>query len=232
MPDPGYIVGGDIVAVGLDLKPETLLRDYSRGIFPWPSEGLPTFWYSPKRRAVLDFDRLHVPPRLRRFLKKQPWTYTVDTAFPEVIEACSIREEEGTWILPGMKAAYCEFHRLGHAHSIEVWEGSLLIGGLYGVDVGGYFAGESMFHRKTNASKAALLYAIALQRQTGRAWMDIQVMSSHMEAFGAREITRKQFQGRLERLSSTGDPAMSPFSIALRKESGPVDYGAFCNSIE
>ncbi|NDF15723.1 hypothetical protein EB061_10440, partial [bacterium] len=126
-------------------------------------------------------------------------------------------EEEGTWILPGMKAAYCEFHRLGHAHSIEVWEGSLLIGGLYGVDVGGYFAGESMFHRKTNASKAALLYAIALQRQTGRAWMDIQVMSSHMEAFGAREITRKQFQGRLERLSSTGDPAMSPFSIALRK---------------
>ena len=81
MPDPGYIVGGDIVAVGLDLKPETLLRAYSRGIFPWPSEGLPTFWYSPKRRAVLDFDRLHVPPRLRRFLKKQPWTYTVDTAF-------------------------------------------------------------------------------------------------------------------------------------------------------
>jgi leucyl/phenylalanyl-tRNA--protein transferase len=232
MPDPGDTVGGDIVAIGLDLKPETLLLAYSRGVFPWPSEGLPTLWYSPRRRAVLDFDRLHIPSRLKRFLRKQSWTYTIDSAFNEVIEACSIREDEGTWILPEMKAAYCEFHRLGHAHSIEVWEGPLLIGGLYGVDVGGYFAGESMFHRKTNASKAALLYAIALQKQAGRGWMDIQVMSSHMEAFGAHEISRKLFKNRLEQLSRDAKQTKSPFLNRSQGEPSATDYGAFCSSIE
>jgi leucyl/phenylalanyl-tRNA--protein transferase len=216
---------GDIVAVGLDLEPETLLLAYSKGVFPWPTEGLPLLWYSPKRRAVLDFDRLRVPSRLKRFLKNQPWTYTVDRAFAEVIDACSIREDEGTWILPEMKKAYTQFHRLGHAHSIEVWEGSELIGGVYGVDVGGYFAGESMFHRKSNASKAALLYAIALQKQAGRSWMDIQVMSEHMVPFGAREISRRQFKQRLERAA---DFAQGPFA----GEPEAVDYGAFCSSIE
>jgi leucyl/phenylalanyl-tRNA--protein transferase len=216
----------DIVAVGLDLKPETLLKAYSHGIFPWPTEGLPLLWYFPRRRGVLDFHELHVPKRLKTFLRSRSWHYTVDQAFDRVIEACSHRGETGTWILPGMKTAYCELHRLGHAHSVEVWEGDALIGGLYGVDVGNAFAGESMFHRASNAGKAALLYAIALQKRTGRSWMDIQVISPHMEALGAKEIPGKRFGKRLEeeRAKTGADRPFAP--------SGPASYGDFCSFIE
>lgn len=219
--------GSDIAAVGLDLRPETLIQAYRIGIFPWPSEDTPLLWYSPRKRAVLDFERLHVPPRLFRFLRKQPWTFSVDSAFSEVIEACSVRPGQGTWILPEMKAAYRELHRLGHAHSVEVWEGDHLIGGVYGVDIAGYFAGESMFHRKSNASKAALLCAIALQKGADRKWMDVQVMSPHLETLGAHEITRAQFQKRLERLQDPGSRAPTPFGRRER-----FDYWAFNKSIE
>ena len=217
---------GDIVAVGLDLKPETLLQAYSHGIFPWPTEGLPLLWYFPKRRGVLDFEELHVPKRLKTFLRSRPWRYTVDQAFDRVIEACSHRGETGTWILPEMKSAYCGLHRLGHAHSVEVWEGDALIGGIYGVDAANLFAGESMFHRASNAGKAALLYAVALQKRAGRSWMDIQVISPHMEALGAKEIPGKRFSKRLEEeKAKTG--AARPFTAAA-----PAAYGDFCTFIE
>ncbi|MBS1957914.1 MAG: leucyl/phenylalanyl-tRNA--protein transferase [Bdellovibrionales bacterium] len=191
----------DIVAVGLDLRPKTLLHAYANGVFPWPSPGLPLLWYCPTRRGVLKFKDLHVGDRLTKYLKKAPWAYSVDTAFAQVIEECSqrgpIRGHEGepsdTWITDEMKAAYIELHRLGHAHSVEVWNGKNLVGGLYGVDTANYFAGESMFHRETNASKAALLFAISRQMAVGREWMDIQVVTPHMEAFGAKEVTRKHF---------------------------------------
>jgi leucyl/phenylalanyl-tRNA--protein transferase len=183
----------DIVAVGLDLKPKTLIHAYENGVFPWPSPGLPLLWYCPTRRAVVPFADLHVNKRLRQYLRKAPWTYTVDTAFERVIEECSQRGFEETWITDEIKEAYTELHRLGHAHSIEVWNGPALVGGLYGVDAGNYFAGESMFHREDNASKAALLYAVARQAEVGREWMDIQVLTPHMEALGAREIARRQF---------------------------------------
>ncbi len=189
----------DIVAVGLDLKPKTLLQAYSQGVFPWPTEGLPLLWYCPQKRAVLEFDRLNISRRLKQYLKKNEWTYTVDRAFDEVIEACSDRGEDGTWILPEMKEAYQELHRLGHAHSIEVWNKDELVGGLYGVDSSNYFAGESMFHREDHASKAALLFAISLLRKAGRDFMDIQVMTPHLAAFGAREISRTQFLKKLLR---------------------------------
>ncbi len=219
----------DIVAVGLDLEPGTLIQAYSQGIFPWPMEGVPLLWHFPKKRAVLDFADLHLPRRLRSFLKSCPWTFTVDHAFPEVIEACSHRGASGTWIIPEMKTAYTRLHELGHAHSIEVWNGSSLIGGVYGVDLAGYFAGESMFHRTANASKAALLYAIALQKQAGREWMDIQVISPHMEAFGAREIPREEFQRRLQELRRSGLDTRSPGPF-LKKP--PVGYGSFSMIIE
>ncbi|NDG86240.1 MAG: leucyl/phenylalanyl-tRNA--protein transferase [Proteobacteria bacterium] len=195
-------------------------------MFPWPTEGLPLLWYFPKKRGVLDFEELHVPKRLVSFLRSRSWRYTVDQAFERVIEACSHRGETGTWILPEMKTAYCELHRRGYAHSVEVWEGEELIGGVYGVDVANTFAGESMFHRESNASKAALVCSVGLQKKVGRTWMDIQVISPHMEAMGAKEIPGKRFSKRIEEERAkigTG----SPFTPGK-----PATYGDFCSFIE
>lgn len=190
----------DIVAVGLDLTPKTLIHAYSQGVFPWPTPGLPLLWYCPQMRGVLDFADLHVGKRLQQYLKKANWTYTINRDFQAVMEACSERGEEGTWITDEMRAAYLELHRIGHAHSIEVWEESTLVGGLYGVDVANTFAGESMFHRKDNASKAALLFTASLLKRVGRTFMDIQVVTPHMEALGAKEITRPEFLARLKKI--------------------------------
>ena len=175
----------DVVAVGLDLKPRTLLHAYAQGVFPWPSEGLPLLWYSPQRRAILPFESLHVSKRLKQYLNKSDFRFTMDQAFESVITACGERGSEGTWISTEMKAAYLELHRLGHAHSLEVWQENKLVGGLYGVDTAGYFAGESMFHRVDHASKAALLFGVAQLKKAGRDFMDIQVMSPHLEVMGA-----------------------------------------------
>lgn len=183
----------DIVAVGLDLKPKTLIHAYQNGVFPWPSPGLPLLWYCPLKRGILEFKDLHVARRLHQALKKANWTYSVNQAFGQVIELCAERGEEGTWISDEMKEAYQELHRLGHAHSVEVWEDGSLVGGLYGVDTANVFAGESMFHRASNASKAALLFTIDRLQSVGRSWMDIQVLTPHMQALGAKEITRKKF---------------------------------------
>ncbi len=188
----------DIVAVGLDLKPQTLVHAYQNGIFPWPSPGLPMLWHCPLKRGILSFDKLHLSRRLIQYLKKTNWTLTHNQSFTEVIEAASDRGDEGTWITDEMKAAYIKLHELGYAHSIEVWDGNALVGGLYGVDVAGYFAGESMFHRKDNASKAALLYVIYLLKQVGREWMDIQMTTPHMQAIGATEISRTQFLKKIK----------------------------------
>jgi len=185
----------DVVAVGLDLKPETLISAYSQGVFPWPCEDMPLLWHCPLRRAVLFFDDLHVSKRLKQYLKKSPWTFSVNRAFDRVIAESSVRLNEGTWITPEMKEAYGELHRLGHAHSVEVWNGNELVGGLYGVYIGGYFAGESMFHREDNASKAALFFLISLLKTADRKWMDIQMLTPHMKALGACEITRRKFLG-------------------------------------
>ena len=218
----------DIVAVGLDLKPETLIRAYQSGVFPWPTEGLPLLWYCPLRRAIVPFEGLHYPKRLKQYLRKAKWTYTFDQAFVQVMHGCSERGEEGTWISDEMKSAYEELHRQGLAHSMEVWnEQNELVGGLYGVDIGGYFAGESMFHREDNASKAALLFAIALQKKVGREWMDTQVLTPHMIQLGAIEISRTQFLKKIKLAS----PGLHPFA---KLDSHPErwTYGDFCKLIE
>jgi leucyl/phenylalanyl-tRNA--protein transferase len=220
----------DIVSVGLDLKPKTLLNAYSKGVFPWPSPGLPLLWYCPQRRAVIDFATLHYSKRLKQYLKKVAWTYTIDRAFGEVMEACTERGDEGTWITDEMQEAYLEMNRLGHAHSIEVWNGDELIGGLYGMDVGGYFAGESMFHRTDNASKAAILFVIALQKKVGRSWMDIQVLTPHMEAFGAVEISRADF---LKKLNAATEALKFGSGIRpFETERESFIYSDFCKLIE
>ena len=194
-PDPRR-VRGDIVAIGEDFSVETLRDAYRHGIFPWPHEGLPLPWFSPRRRAVIFFDELHVGRTLRKTMKHSGFTFTIDRDFTAVIRACASAprpEQDGTWIDARIIAAYTRLHAAGDAHSVEVWRGEELAGGLYGVDAGGLFTGESMFYREPDASKLALLFLIEHLKTRGATWIDCQVMTPHMEALGAREIARGKF---------------------------------------
>src|SRR5262245_40590308 len=158
-PDPSTADEQGLVAIGGDLHPDTLLLAYRSGIFPWPVADLPMLWFSPPQRAVLEFDALHLSRSLQRVLRSHPFRLTVDRAFAGVIRGCAEAPrpgQDGTWITPPMTSAYIRLHRLGIAHSAEAWLGDELAGGLYGVDVDGVFAAESMFYRVANASKLAL----------------------------------------------------------------------------
>jgi leucyl/phenylalanyl-tRNA--protein transferase len=200
-----------MIAIGADLHIETLRDAYRHGIFPWPHERLPLPWFSPRRRAVLFFEKLHVGRSLRRSEKKSGFRFTTDRAFHDVIRACATAdraEDQGTWIGPEIVEAYTRMHDAGDAHSIEVWEGEELVGGLYGVDSSGVFTGESMFHRRTDASKLALLRMIQHLRERGATWLDCQVMTPHMRALGAREIPRSKF---LDLLAETQSQALRLF---------------------
>ncbi|MDT5157610.1 MAG: leucyl/phenylalanyl-tRNA---protein transferase [Acidobacteriota bacterium] len=206
-PDPRDATPEGIVAVGGTPDPDYLAEAYSRGIFPWPVEGYALLWFCPPERAVLIFDELHVPRSLARERRRTHLRFTTDRAFERVIRACASVErahEKGTWITHEMIDGYCEFQRRGHAHSVEAWEGEELVGGLYGVDAGGAFAGESMFHFRPNASKLALLFLIDHLRTRGLDWLDIQVLTPHLEALGARLITREEFLERLARARRRG----------------------------
>jgi leucyl/phenylalanyl-tRNA--protein transferase len=199
-PDPRAAPFGDIVAVGGNLHPDNLRRAYARGIFPWPVEGWPLTWFSPQERAIIEFEHLKVPRSLAKVRRRAPYRLTIDAAFPAVIRACARAkrpEEQGTWITPDMLRAYCRLHELGHAHSVEAWEGDALVGGLYGVDAGGAFAGESMFYLRPNASKLALLHLVERLQERGLHWLDIQVMTPHMAALGARTVPRCEFLDKL-----------------------------------
>lgn len=202
-PDPRDTTNEGIVAVGGDLLPETLLEAYRQGIFPWPVEGIkPLLWFCPAERAILDFKRLHVPRSLSKIKKRAPFRFTIDRDFRAVIGACAEAtraDSEGTWITPQVLRGYSNFHRAGYAHSIEAWEGDALVGGLYGVGVDGAFAGESMFYRRPSASKLALLFLVEHLSARGLDWIDIQVMTPHMEALGAELISRDEFLDRLAR---------------------------------
>jgi leucyl/phenylalanyl-tRNA--protein transferase len=205
-PDPRY-APSDVVAMGEDLRVATLREAYRKGIFPWPHEGLPLPWFSPRRRAVIFLDEVHVGRSLRKSQKKSGFTFTIDRDFTAVIRACSQDErpdQDGTWIAPNIIAAYRRFHAAGDAHSVEVWDGEELVGGLYGVDAGGIFTGESMFHRRPDASKLALLFLIDHLRERGSVLLDCQVMTPHMEALGAREISRARFLDALAAAQAKG----------------------------
>ena len=192
----------EVVGVGDDLSVESLHGAYSQGIFPWPIPGYPLLWFCPPQRAVLDFDRLHVPERLARLRRSTALTFTIDRAFDAVIAACrrSPRPgQAGTWITPPMIRAYRALHQAGYAHSVEAWdEVDTLVGGLYGVAAGGVFGGESMFHTAPNASKLALLFLIDHLRARGLGWIDIQMMTPHMAVLGAHEVPRDEFLDRLD----------------------------------
>jgi leucyl/phenylalanyl-tRNA--protein transferase len=197
----------DVIAIGDDLRAETLRDAYRHGIFPWPHENMPLPWFSPRRRTLIFFDELHVPRSLKKSQKRSGFRFTIDQAFQDVIRGCAATpraEEDGTWIGPDIIDAYTRLHEAGDAHSIEAWAGDELAGGLYGVDSGGAFTGESMFHQKTDASKLALLFLIEHLRERGAAWLDCQVTTPHMLALGAREIPRARFLDLLAEAQSRG----------------------------
>jgi leucyl/phenylalanyl-tRNA--protein transferase len=187
-----------LVAVGGDLRPERLLEAYRRGVFPWYDEGGPILWWSPDPRAIFELDGLHLSRRLRRTLHSGRFTATVNRDFAGVIRGCADRPGEGTWITADMIEAYERLHRLGHAHSVEAWHSGALAGGVYGVAVGGLFAGESMFTRVRDASKVALAALVERLRQRGFRLFDIQFRTPHTTRLGAVEIPRREYLARLQ----------------------------------
>ncbi len=184
------------VAVGGDLSPACLLAAYRLGLFPWTVA--PVTWWCPDPRGVLELDRLRVSRSLRRTLRRDPFRITVDRAFSEVVAACAVEHRKGgTWITPEFVAGYTELHRLGHAHSVECWQEGRLVGGIYGVQVGAVFSGESMFHRVDDASKAALFHLVQRLRGAGFALLDVQMVTDATRRLGAEEIPRETFLRRL-----------------------------------
>lgn len=194
---PPYLADEDgLLAVGGDLSCERLLLAYSMGIFPWYIESSPIFWWSPDPRLVLFPEELHVSRSLKQIIKKQIFTITTDKAFEEVIRNCATikrRGSKGTWLTEEMINAYIDLHRLNYAHSYESWYNGELVGGLYGVAIGGVFFGESMFTKMSNASKVAFVKTVESLNSWGFVIIDCQVQTKHLMSFGARLIPRKQF---------------------------------------
>ncbi len=206
-PDPRSANSEGIGAGGGDLHPDTLRLAYRQGIFPWPVEGLPLLWFSPAARAVLEFAELHIPRSLVRARRRTGLRFSVDRGFAEVIAACAETRrpgQDGTWITPQVRHAYVRLHRLGMAHSAEAWDADRLVGGVYGVDVDGAFAAESMFYRQPDASKLALLHLIEHLQGRGLDWIDIQVLTPHLARLGAKTIERDEFLRKLRRTRGRG----------------------------
>lgn len=184
-----------LLAFGASLSVTRLMHAYRAGIFPWYSEGQPIMWWSPDPRAILRPAELNISRSLRKTLKKQPYTITLDTAFADVMAACAAPRdvEAGTWITGEMKAAYQALHLQGRAHSVEAWQDDELVGGLYGVAIGKVFFGESMFARRTDASKVAFVHLVRQLQHWGYALIDCQVYSDHLASLGAVNIPRPAF---------------------------------------
>src|SRR5688572_978568 len=190
-------VNENLVDVGGELNVETLLSGYRMGAFPWTVN--PVTWWSPDPRAIIEFQTFHASRSLLKLLRKEPFRPTVNTAFTDVIRLCARcgPQRKTTWITPEFVAAYSEMHREGHAHSLEVWQNGNLVGGIYGVAIGGYFAGESMFHQVSNASKASLYYLVEHLRARGFSLLDIQMPTRITLQMGASLIPRRDFMARL-----------------------------------
>jgi leucyl/phenylalanyl-tRNA---protein transferase len=197
-PDPALAEPNGLLAIGGDLSVGRLLLAYRHGIFPWYNDETPILWYAPHERFVLFPQELKVSKTMRQVLRSNKFTVTVDRSFKEVIAACAQigrTGQDGTWITHDMQAAYLELYRRGYAHSVEVWQGGELAGGLYGVQVGKVFCGESMFSKASNASKAALVHLCGM----GFSLIDCQVYTAHLASMGARMISREEYIGILRR---------------------------------
>ena len=191
-----------LLAVGGDLSPQRLIEAYRHGIFPWFNEGEPILWWSPDPRMVLFPCELKISRSLRKTMKKDNYEIRVDSAFSEVMQACAQPRNEcaGTWIHAEMISAYAALYEMGLAHSVEVWIGGELMGGLYGVAQGKVFFGESMFSRVSDASKIAFVHLVKQLKRRGFRMIDCQMKTAHLASLGGREIPRKEFSQKLKEL--------------------------------
>ncbi|GMQ92197.1 MAG: leucyl/phenylalanyl-tRNA--protein transferase [Gammaproteobacteria bacterium] len=191
-----------LLAVGGNLSSKQLLKAYRRGIFPWYNADQPVLWWSPDPRLALFPEDLIISRSLKKILKKEPFRITLDQCFKDVLQGCAAprqtRDEPGTWITHDMIEAYQRLHELGYAHSVETWQDDTLVGGLYGVSIGGCFFGESMFSTVSNASKTAFIHLVQQLQRWGFALIDCQVTTSHLVSLGAVEISRSDFLEKLE----------------------------------
>jgi leucyl/phenylalanyl-tRNA---protein transferase len=214
-----------LLAAGTDLSPERVLEAYKGGVFPWFSEGQPVLWWSPDPRMVLYTDELRITRSFSKTLKAQRYNCQLvlktDTAFESVMRACAEPRngQDGTWITEEMIATYKNLHERGIAHSVELWNGNSLVGGLYGLNIGRMFYGESMFARQNDASKIALTGLVTILTANGCPMIDCQQNTAHLASMGGREISRRQFLDRLEVLTSepkfewpTGEISITPFT--------------------
>jgi len=211
-PDSAMREPDGLLAVGGDLSAVRLLNAYSLGIFPWYSAGQPILWWSPDPRMVFRTDRVHLASRFRRQLARSDWQVRADTDFAAVIDACARmprRGQRGTWIVPAMRTAYVELHRLGHAHSVEVFDHDRLVGGIYGVAIGRMFFGESMFSAESGGSKVALAALACRLREWGWPMIDAQVANPHLASLGAEEWPRAAFLREVAALVARPSPAGS-----------------------
>lgn len=211
-PNPRHTLAEGIIVVGGELSVANLHAAYRKGIFPWPQEGYPMLWFSPEERGVMDFDDFHLPRSLEKFLRKNPQIeFSLNQDFFGVIRSCQKQKrpgQDGTWINEQIVNAYNNFHKAGYAHSLEVWEGEALIGGIYGVLVEGVFSAESMFYKKPNASKLALWALVDHLKDQGHHWMDVQMITPVVEAMGGKYISRDDFLTRLnQRHAELGLPS-------------------------
>ncbi|BFI95947.1 MAG: leucyl/phenylalanyl-tRNA--protein transferase [Rhodanobacter sp.] len=229
-PDPCHALRdpNGLLAFGGGLSPARLLAAYGQGIFPWYGEGEPILWWSPDPRCVFRTATLRVNRSLRRQLRGKPWRVSVDGAFEAVIRACAAPREArgGTWIVPEMMDAYVALHRLGHAHSVEVWDDAQLVGGIYGVAVGRLFCGESMFSAESGGSKLALMALAALLRSWGWPLIDAQVANAHTLGLGAKEIPRESYLREAARLTTLPGQVGSWASCAARLQPADLLDGA------
>jgi leucyl/phenylalanyl-tRNA--protein transferase len=186
-----------LVGVGGSLDVHTLLRAYSEGVFPWFNPGDPILWWSPDPRAIFELESFKPSKRLSRTIRSGKFRTTTNVCFPQVMFACGETRKDNTWISPEMVEAYTRLHALGFAHSVEVWQGADLVGGIYGVALWGLFAGESMFHTVTDASKVALVALVERLKHFGFVLFDTQIINDHTESMGAIEIPRQEYLSRL-----------------------------------
>ncbi len=212
-PEPGEF--DSVVAMGGNLSPGMLLSAYRQGVFPWFSEDDPILWQSPDPRFILFPDKLHCSQSMRRLLRKRPFEIKLDTAFEDVIRACAGQErsgQRGTWITDDMVEAYIALHELGYAHSVEAWRGSELAGGFYGISLGRIFFGESMFHRSTDAAKAAFIPFVWRLKQEGFCLIDSQARTAYMEGLGAQDIPRRKYLELLTAGLASGEDIVGPWT--------------------
>jgi leucyl/phenylalanyl-tRNA--protein transferase len=221
-PDPRRAGRAEILAVGADFRSGTMLTAYRGGIFPWPDASGSVPWCSMRRRAIFPLaDEPHWSRSLRRTLRITPFVPTLDESFREVIEACGDERPDARWITPAYVEGFCRLHALGWAHSVEIWEVEgerrTLVGGIYGIAIGGFFAGESMFHRRTDASKIAFAKLVQGLRGSGFELFDVQVMNPHLASLGCVEVSRAQYLDRLDAAVGRG-----PIQLALAQTLTPT----------